>query len=75
MKQDIPWEVGDELQKYNSSLRQKISLIQVQNMLNQSSYNVIYEMIVIYIHQVRSSRVKEQPHVECVTRETCVGVP
>ncbi len=34
MKQDTPWDVGGELQKYNSSLRQKISLIQVQKMLN-----------------------------------------
>ena len=27
VKQDIPWDVGDERQKYNQSLRQKISLI------------------------------------------------
>ena len=33
MKQDIPWDVGDEFRKYNSSLRQKISLIQVQKIL------------------------------------------
>ena len=40
-----PWEVGDELQKYNSSLRKIIILIQVQKMLNTEAEERHYLVI------------------------------